>query len=157
MPPMKSPPIEISWQAGEPPPEPEQDALRAVLAGFLAALGYPASGLSLLLADDAALLALNERHRGLSGTTDILSWSYRGGGGGAPELLGEIAVSLDRVRAQAKANGWDERTELLRLLAHGCAHLAGYDHETEQGEREMRAVEIAMLDEAGLSGLYPDG
>lgn len=155
---MKNPPIQISWQTGAPPPELDEAALDSLLAGFLCALGYPDSGVCVLVADDAALRALNAKYRGQDRPTDILSWSYREGEGGpAPEMLGEMAVSLDRVCVQAGENGWDMQTELLRLLAHGCAHLAGYDHETEEGEREMRAVEISMLAKAGLPSLYPEG
>ena len=163
---MKKPPIQISWQAGAPPPELDEAALGILLAGFLSVLGYSKIGVSVLVADDSALRTLNARYRGQDRPTDILSWSYleRGGGpapglvaepGAETELLGELAVSLDRVCVQAGENGWDMQTELLRLLAHGCAHLAGYDHETEEGEREMRAVENSMLDKAGLPSLYP--
>ncbi|MCZ6842106.1 MAG: rRNA maturation RNase YbeY [SAR324 cluster bacterium] len=151
---MRNPQIEISWQAGAPPPELEEAALREALTGFLAALGHGQSGLSLLLAGDEQLRSLNQRHRGIDKSTDILSWSYRQDEP-STDMLGELAVSLERARAQALENGWDLRTELLRLLAHGCAHLAGYDHATDREEREMRAVEIAMLEGAGLRGLYP--
>ena len=155
---MTSLPIEISWHAGAPPPELEleEDALRDLLAGFLAALGHAERGLSVLIADDKTLRALNRRFREQDRPTDVLSWSYRGEDE-APALLGELAVSLERARAQADENGWHLRTELLRLLAHGCAHLAGYGHESEEDDRVMRAVEIKLLEGAGLPGLYPEG
>lgn len=154
---MKKPSIQICWQTGAPPPELDEAALNIALGGFLAALGFEASGASVLIADDETLRALNAEHRGQHRPTDVLAWSYLAGGGEpAPELLGELAISLERAGAQARENGWDVRTELLRLLAHGCAHLAGYDHQTGEGEREMRAVEIALLKGAGLTGIYPD-
>jgi probable rRNA maturation factor len=71
--------------------------------------------------------------------------------------LGDLALSLDRARAQAQDNGWPLQTELLRVLAHGCAHLAGYDHRTAAEERLMRGVEEALLEKVGLRGLYPKG
>jgi probable rRNA maturation factor len=71
--------------------------------------------------------------------------------------LGDLALSLDRARAQAQDNGWPLQTELLRVLAHGCAHLAGYDHRTTAEERLMRGVEEALLEKVGLRGLYPKG
>jgi probable rRNA maturation factor len=71
-------------------------------------------------------------------------------------LLGELALSLERAAAQAAENGWSLRTEVLRLLAHGCAHVAGYDHESEAEEREMKALEVRLLDALGLRGLYPE-
>jgi probable rRNA maturation factor len=172
---MISPPILISWEAGAPPPELDEADLAASLARFLALLGHGAAGLSVLFADDARLRALNEAHRGLDRPTDVLSWSYLDAppaaagpaapkGGPArtppapaaePPLLGELALSLQRAAAQAGENGWPLRTEVLRLLAHGCAHLAGYDHETEAEEREMKALEVRLLDAVGLWDVYP--
>ena len=148
--------VNISWQSGEPPPELSEADLRKAVAGFLGALGHGDAGVNLLLADDKLLRELNTRYRGRAAPTDILSWSYLDDES-EPGLLGEMALSLERGRAQARENGWDLRTEVLRLLAHGCAHLAGYDHESEAGEKEMREVEIGMLAAAGLKNLYPDG
>ncbi|HEX9841377.1 MAG TPA: rRNA maturation RNase YbeY [bacterium] len=167
MSPRKSPPIHVSWQAGAPPPELDEAALRAALARFLEGLGHGGAALSVLFADDARLRALNRDHRGLDRPTDVLSWSYGaatppdGGSGeggereGDAPLLGELALSLERAAAQAAQNGWDLRTEVLRLLAHGCAHVAGYDHETEAQEREMKALEVRLLAAVGLEGIYP--
>ena len=132
----------------------------AALTRFLRELGHAGAGLSVLLADDARLLALNRAHRGLERPTDVLSWSYGTAAVGptAPgdlPLLGELALSLQRAAVQAAANGWPLRTEVLRLLAHGCAHVVGYDHESDAGEREMKAVEVRLLAAVGLPGLYP--
>lgn len=156
-------PIHLSWAAGAPPPELDEAALRDALERFLALLGHAGAGLSLLLADDAALRALNREHRGLDRPTDVLSWSYLEPGQAArpapadepPPLAGELALSLERAAAQATENGWDLPTEVLRLLAHGCAHVAGYDHGTDAEEREMKAVEVRLLAAVGLPGLYP--
>jgi probable rRNA maturation factor len=137
--------------------------LGRLLSGYLDGLGHGDRSVILLVADDAELRRLNARHRGLRRPTDILSFGYpapEGGAGGrahgsAPALLGELAVSWDRVRIQAKANGWPPRTELARLLAHGCAHLAGFDHATPAQERRMLPVEERLLAAAGFPGLYP--
>ena len=74
---------------------------------------------------------------------------------GPAPLLGELALSLERAAAQAAENGWDLRTEVLRLLAHGCAHVAGFDHETAAQERVMQALEVRLLAGVGLRDLYP--
>ena len=87
--------------------------------------------------------------------TDILSWSYFEEDPDA-ELIGELMVSLDRIRTQAAENGWDIRTELVRLLAHGCVHLAGWNHErSEEEAQEMLKLEIQLLHRAGFEKLYP--
>ena len=168
-------PLEISWEAGAPPPELDEAALISALEAFLEVPRLPRGGLSLLLAGDDTLRALNLQYRGLDRPTDVLSWSYGGltrpdgssrttnttegedgeDGEGRAEPLGELALSLERARQQAAENGWDLRTEVLRLLAHGCAHLAGYDHDTSAAEREMMTLEVEMLARVGLENLYP--
>ena len=155
-------PIEISWEAGAPPPDLDEAVLREALAAFLAVIGRGGWGLSLLCAGDETLRALNRDHRGVERPTDILSWPYGtspedapGVGTGPPPLLGELALSLERAGEQAAGNGWPRDVEVLRLLAHGCAHLAGYGHETPAEERVMLAVEERMLAAAGVGRLYP--
>jgi probable rRNA maturation factor len=152
---MTNPRINVSWHAGAPPADLDEEAVRAGVAVFLRTLGHAGAVVNLLFADDAVLRRLNAQHRDRDVPTDILSWSYRDEAD-APELLGEMALSLERGRAQAGENGWALQTEVLRLLAHGCAHLAGYEHETQQGERDMRTVEIGLLAEIGLENLYPE-
>ncbi len=162
-------PLEISWEAGGPPPELDEAALASALQAFLGVLRLPQGGLSLLMAGDDTLRALNLHYLGLDRPTDVLSWRYggstrpegekkfpeSGAGEEGAELLGELALSLERAREQAGENGWDLRSEVLRLLAHGCAHLAGYSHDTSEAEREMIAVEVEMLARVGLKDLYP--
>ncbi len=164
-------PLEISWEAGGPPPELDEAALSAALRAFLGVLRLPRGGISLLMAGDQTLRALNLHYLGQDRPTDVLSWRYgeppptegkikspaTGAGEEGAELLGELALSLERAREQAGENGWDLRTEVLRLLAHGCAHLAGYGHDTSAEEREMIAVEVEMLARVGLADLYPGG
>ena len=86
--------------------------------------------------------------------TDILSWSYYEED---PEVewVGDLMLSLPRVQLQAEENGWDLRTELVRMLAHGCAHLAGWDHELSVEEAEaMLKCEKLMLEKAGFDKIY---
>lgn len=139
-------------------PEFDPASLHPCLETFLKVLDLKGKMVNVLFADDAVLQSLNQRFRGLNRPTDVLSWCYaeepdalRAEGG----LLGEIALSGDRIRSQAKENGWDDRTELLRLLAHGCAHLAGYEHQTPEEEKRMKGMEVKMLEEIGLAAIYP--
>jgi probable rRNA maturation factor len=148
----------MRWPGARPPAALDASAIAAALREFLTGLGHGRSGITVLFATDATLQRLNARHRGQPKSTDILSWSYLDAApGGAPALLGELALSLDRARAQARANGWPLQTEVLRLLAHGCAHLAGYDHATAAQDRAMRRLEERLLARIGVRGLYPGG
>jgi len=154
---MPSPRVRISRTSAAPRIDLDLPALRRALASFLKGLGQGGRPLSVLLASDADLRALNRAHRGEDRPTDVLSWSYLDAAepAHADAPLGDLALSLERARAQAAHNGWDAQTEVLRLLAHGCAHLAGYDHQTAAEERAMRGIEDALLARIGLRGLYP--
>ena len=139
--------------------------IRNILKKFLNRLFDSQRGISVLITNDAEIQKLNKQFRRKNYPTDILSWTYNEGGGeiAGPELnesqeeniAGELAVSAERVSKQASENGWDFETELIRLLAHGCAHLAGLDHE-ESGkqEREMLELEIQLLNEVGFKNIY---
>ena len=122
-------------------------------------------GVSLYLTDDAEIQKLNQQFRGKDSPTDILSWPYsedeldldfpKVEDTDEVELAGDLVVSVERVRKQATENGWDFETELIRLLAHGCAHLAGWDHERSADEaREMLELEIELLKKVGLLNIY---
>ncbi|MDH4120724.1 MAG: rRNA maturation RNase YbeY [Deltaproteobacteria bacterium] len=146
---MKSSPILVEWEV--PPREDLPDEwFTELLDAFRVRLGFAGRGVSLLLAGDDRLRELNQTWRGMDKPTDILSWAYE-----ESEHWGDLALSVERAAAQAQENGWDVPTETARLLAHGMAHLAGYDHHTPAQEQEMRAVEDDLLAQAGFPGLYP--
>jgi len=161
--------VAIVWLAPDPAPRGWNAWLTRLLGGYLSDLDYPDAGITLLVADDAILKSLNATHRGRNRPTDILSFSYlevpkksamppgKRPHKPFPDVLGELAVSWPRAVDQANANGWDTRTEIARLLAHGCVHLLGYDHSTRRDDAVMRRIEERLLERAGFRGLYPDG
>ena len=135
--------------------------IRSILNDFLDRLFESKRGISVLITNDKEMRKLNKLFRKKDHPTDILAWPYDLGeneffrGESEEEIVGEIAVSAERVKKQASENGWDFETELIRLLAHGCAHLAGWDHEeSEKQEREMLELEIQLLKDVGLKNLY---
>ena len=70
-------------------------------------------------------------------------------------IVGELVVSAELVLKQSIQNGWNFNTELFRLIAHGCAHLAGYNHEDSQKEADkMLELEIKLLKKIGLTKIY---
>jgi probable rRNA maturation factor len=90
-----------------------------------------------VLSGDAEVADLNQRFRGKAGPTDVLAFAYD------PEVAGgvhgDIYVSLDRAREQASAHREPVCREIWRLFVHGALHLAGWDHDTDESERAMRA------------------
>ena len=131
-----------------------EDKLLNYIHHFLKSLGYPEHQISLYFTDDGEIQELNCRYRGRDEPTDALAWSYWEED---PEsiVLGDIVISIDRIKEQAQMNNLSEEQELIRILAHSCAHLVGYDHEKSlEEEKKMLTVEIAMLKDVGLPNIY---
>jgi probable rRNA maturation factor len=93
-----------------------------------------------IFCSDYAIKKLNALFRGNNRATDVLSFNY-----GDDDLLGEIYISLDRARVQARRYTVTRSNEILRLFIHGMFHLLGFDHETERDRRKMEAKESAYL------------
>ena len=110
---------------------------------LLGALRLPQAELSLLLVSDPVMRRLNRDWRRRDRPTDVLSFSQQEGGGGAPGgLLGDVVISLDTARRQARERRAPLHDELERLLIHGVLHLLGYDHERSREEaRRMQRRE----------------
>ena len=97
---------------------------------------------SILLTGNKYIRRLNQEFRSIDQPTDVLSFPQNADEDPCiPEkiILGDIAVSLDIAKAQAKEHGLDFKEEIILLLIHGILHLLGYDHEiSEQEEKQMR-------------------
>ncbi|HVV83271.1 MAG TPA: rRNA maturation RNase YbeY [Kofleriaceae bacterium] len=107
------------------------------------------------LTDDAAIHVLNRDYRKKDRPTDVLAFAQREGPGGAlhPSLLGDVIISVETARRQAKQRGARGLLAELRVLAaHGLCHLLGYDHRDDAEERTMNARAAALLAEASRSG-----
>ncbi len=98
-----------------------------------------------LLTGDAELRQLNRRFLAKNKTTDVLSFPAGLAGSGS---LGDIAVSVDRARAQARDFGHRVGDELRILMLHGVLHLLGMDHERDSGE--MARSELVWRKKLGL-------
>lgn len=106
---------------------------------------------------DDELHRLNRDFRGVDAPTDVLSFADDGhdsrfvAAPDQPRYLGDIAISYQRVLAQAAEYGHSPDRELAYLTVHGVLHLLGYDH--EQGSAEaarMRTREEEIMTILGL-------
>jgi len=102
-----------------------------------------------LLTDDQAVRRLNLEFRGIDAPTDVLSFPRAASKGalGRGEL-GDIAISVDRARAQAVVYGHDLMTEIQILMLHGVLHLMGLDHHSTRSK--MLRVESVWRHHLGL-------
>ena len=83
-----------------------------------------------LISGDADLRRLNRQFCKKDYATDVLSFPAANA---QAEHLGELAISIDRARAQAADLGHSVDEELRILMLHGVLHLTGMDHERDKG------------------------
>ena len=123
--------------------------LRALLIDALRALGRPRATVSLVLTGDEGIRALNRDFRDVDRPTDVLSFPLADPADpadpGAAVFLGEIYISVDTARAQARAARRPFEREVAHLALHGLLHLLGHDHPTAAARRGMAAAEARLL------------
>ena len=95
----------------------------------------------LILVNDKTIKRMNREYRGKNKPTDVISFAYlevteykktKG-----DVISGDIFISVDTAKKQAKENGHSLETELAVLFVHGLLHLFGFDHKTGREEAEM--------------------
>lgn len=106
---------------------------------MLALLDLPGVELSVALVDDATIHELNRSYRHKNKPTDVLAFPMQEDASKLRDgdLLGDVIVSIETARKQAKERKRPLLDELTMLLAHGLLHLVGYDHKTDAEERVM--------------------
>ncbi len=116
--------------------------LRATAESALGALGRADRDVHVSVVDDAAIRRLNSRYLRRRTTTDVLAFDLDVPG--PSRLLGEVIVSADTARRQARQAGVPVALELDLLVVHGLLHLAGWDDHEPREARLMheRAREI---------------
>jgi probable rRNA maturation factor len=103
---------------------------------------------SVLLTTDRAIRRLNREYRGKDKATDVLSFPADRLAQKGEKIAGDLAISVDTARRQSAAQGHLLATELKVLILHGLLHLAGYDHEADNGRMARR--ELALRAQLGL-------
>ena len=99
-----------------------------------------------MLVDDRTIRWLNRRYRRVDRATDVLAFPIEARQGG---LLGDVVVSVDRARVQARAVGHTLQTEVALLAVHGVLHLRGYDDLSRAAALTMTRRQQKLLAERG--------
>ncbi len=126
-----------------------EQAARAALAHQSAP---PDADLTLVLADDAQLHALNREYLGVDAPTDVLSFpaDETDPDTGAP-YLGDILFSVPYAARQSAQAGNTLDAELQLLTVHGVLHLLGHDHAEPEEKARMWQAQSEILASLGLS------
>lgn len=128
--------------------------------------------INILLTDNSFIRCLNREHRGIDAPTDVLSFpmiAYEAPAGfqalesrmnAAPQdyfnpdsgelMLGDIVISVEKVKEQAEAYGHSQERELAFLTAHSMLHLFGYDHMEQDEAAVMEHKQEEILDRLGI-------
>lgn len=108
---------------------------------------------------DEEIRKINAEYRGKDKATDVISFALEEMSEGEiaiiqeenmPIVLGDILISVETANRQAAEYGHDERREIGFLALHGFLHLLGYDHMTEEDEKEMFGRQREILSSFGL-------
>lgn len=110
--------------------------------------------INIILTDPNNIRKTNKQYRNIDKETDVLSFpmfekeeieNLKNSKNLVPEVLGDIMISVERVKKQAKEYGHGFERELAYMLVHGFYHLMGYDHIEEEDKKQMREKEEIVL------------
>jgi probable rRNA maturation factor len=131
--------VEIDGRDAELPPW--HARLHDFVTRVLRDTGVEEGEISVVLCSDPFIRELNGRYRDIDEATDVLSFSQSEGydmGEAEHPVLGDIVVSLEAVRRQAREYGVPFGEELKRVVVHGILHVQGMDHEGNNEEEEPK-------------------
>lgn len=107
---------------------------------------------SVIFVDEAKIQEINREYRGVDRVTDVISFAFEDSIDVSYDFrfLGDIYICIPRMKEQALEYGHSEKRELSFLVVHGLLHLLGYDHQTEEEEKEMFSKQEVILNAANI-------
>ena len=109
---------------------------------------------SIIIVDNKRIHEINKEYRGIDRPTDVISFALEDSEDVSIEgyrILGDIYISIDKVKEQAKEYGHSEKRELCFLAVHGFLHLLGYDHMNKDDEKIMFGKQEEILNGFGIT------
>mgnify|MGYP001124190335 FL=1 len=107
---------------------------------------------SIIFVDEKKIQDINREYRGFDRITDVISFAFEDALDVSYDFrfLGDIYICIPRMKEQALEYGHSEKRELSFLVVHGLLHLLGYDHQTEEEEKEMFSKQEVILNAADI-------
>ncbi|MFA6809377.1 MAG: rRNA maturation RNase YbeY [Eubacteriales bacterium] len=139
--------------------------------------GMKEAEIGISLVNNETIQTLNNNYRGIDSPTDVLSFALEEKTDDEPDIffeefeeepeeenledfgmekyylesiLGDIVISVEKGRLQAKEYGHSFEREIVFLGVHGTLHLLGYDHINEEDTRKMRDMEEKVMESIGI-------
>ena len=110
--------------------------------------------INLRLLNDKEMKKLNMQFRQKDKTTNVLSFPNDDISVTQTKNIGDIAISVEYVKAEAKKEGKTFDDHIIHMLAHGVYHILGYDHENNENAMIMENKEIQTLKKINISNPY---
>ncbi len=110
--------------------------------------------INLRLLNDKEMKKLNMQFRQKDKTTNVLSFPNDDISLKQTKNIGDIAISVEYVKAEAKKEGKTFDDHIIHMLAHGVYHILGYDHENNENAMIMENKEIQTLKKINISNPY---
>ena len=110
--------------------------------------------INLRLLNDKEMKKLNMQFRQKDKTTNVLSFLNDDISVKQTKNIGDIAISVEYVKAEAKKEGKTFDDHIIHMLAHGVYHILGYDHENNENAVIMENKEIQTLKKINISNPY---
>ena len=117
-------------------------ALKSFIEKRVKKEGYTIDSLTYVFCSDKYLLKINKDFLSHDYYTDIISFDLSEIPG---QLIGEVYISVDRVKDNAKTHGTSLKEELHRVIFHGALHFCGYKDKKPSDAKKMRQMEDAWL------------
>ena len=108
---------------------------------------------NVIIVDNEKIHEINKEYRGIDRPTDVISFALEDDktfNRSVIRILGDIYISIDKVRSQSAEYGHSFKRELYFLAVHGLLHLLGYDHMTKEDEKVMFAKQEEVLSRYGI-------
>ena len=108
--------------------------------------------MSIIIVDNEKIHEINKTYRGIDRPTDVISFALEEGETIYEPIktLGDIYISIDKVKEQANEYNHSIKRELFFLVTHGFLHLLGYDHMKKEDEEIMFPLQEKILDSYGV-------
>ena len=116
--------------------------LRSWITSIAEGVGMEIGEVSYIFCDDEYLISLNKKYLDHDTYTDIITFDL---GDVEKEVSGEIYISVERTRENARKFSQSAENEVHRVMAHGILHLLGYKDDTGEGKMEMKKQEDIAL------------
>lgn len=134
--------------------EVDLDNLRKIINYTLEREKIDNGQVNVIIIDNNDIHQINKEYRGIDRPTDVISFALEDDDTFielSERILGDIYISIDKVKEQAKEYGHSEKREISFLTVHGLLHLLGYDHMTKEDGKVMFAKQEEILNELGIT------